>query len=149
MGAFVSELSFRNNRFLTFVSELCFIPFCSELSFQNFCSMIPDSQLPFQSLRFGHFVSRSLFQRWCFKTFVSELCFRTFVSDLLFQNFLFQNFRFRTFRFRTEAGGTSELRLGEPGAGGSHLEGRPGEPKKMTGETSAGAGSYRRIKVIE
>ena len=65
------------------------------------------------------------------------------------QTFVFHIFRFRSLRFRTEARGTPELRLGEPGAGGSHLQGRAGEPEIPAGGTGAGARHCRRIKDIE
>jgi len=95
-----------------------------------------------------------LFQSNCFRAFVSELlfqsfCFRTYVSEMLWRILSFQNCHFRTCRFTTEAGRTSELRLGEPVAGGSHLQERPAEPNNATGGTGAAKARYRRIEVIE
>ena len=58
-------------------------------------------------------------------------------------------FVFIDFHFRSKPGETSELRLGEPGSGGSHLQGRLGEPKRAAGETGARAVCYRHVKDIE
>jgi len=68
-------------------------------------------------------------------------------SELSFHNLLLRTY-YWTFRFRTGAGGTSELKLGEPGARGSHLQGKPEDPQKATGVTG-GDTPNRRIKVIE
>ena len=92
-----------------------------------------------------------MFRNISFVSCVSELSFQnvSFVLYLFVSERSSHNFCFGTFRFRTEAVGTSELRLGEPGAGGSHLQGRPGEPKSGAGGTGAAQGRYRRIKEIE
>ena len=104
----------------------------SEVVFRDHCFSTFVSDLLFQNFRFRAFGPAIFFQHLCFITCVSDPCiqhyrFRTSASDAsvpAFQELFVSELVLG--KLRTEAG--------DSGAGGSHLQGRPGEPSAGDGE---------------